>query len=111
MQPFLTRLAVLGPYGLDYNPVMSNVTRMLSAIERGAASAAEQFLPLVYEELRKLAAAKLSKEKPGQTIQPTVLVHEAYVRLADGDAAQQRNPGRSCDKGHSLIMPPCQHLT
>lgn len=66
---------------------MSDVTQMLSAIERGDSSAAEQLLPLLYQELRKLATAKLSKEKPGQTIQPTVLVHEAYARLLDGDAA------------------------
>jgi ECF sigma factor len=65
----------------------------------------------MYEKLCKLAAANLSKEKPGQTIQPTVLAHEAYVRLADGHAAQQRNSGRSWDKGHSLRMPPCQHPT
>jgi hypothetical protein len=58
-----------------------------------------------------MAAAKLSKEKPGQTIQPTVLVHEAYVRLVKGDAAQQRKTGRSCDKGRRLRMPPCQHPT
>jgi hypothetical protein len=90
---------------------MSDVTQMLSAIERGDSSAAEQLLPLLYQELRKLATAKLSKEKPGQTIQPTVLVHEAYARLLDGDAAQQRNPGRSCDNGHSLRMSPCQHPT
>ena len=98
-------------FQLRYNPVMSDVTQMLSAIERGDASAAEQLLPFLYQELHKLAAAKLSKEKPGQTIPPTVPVHEAYVRLVDGDAAQQRNPGRSCDKGHSLRMPPCQHPT
>ena len=90
---------------------MSDVTHMLSAIQWGDSSAADQLLPLLYQELRKLAAAKLSKEKPGQTIQPTVLVHEAYVRLVDGDAAQQRNPSRSCGEGHSLRMPPCQRET
>ncbi len=60
---------------------MSDVTRILSQIESGDPSAAEQLLPLVYEELRKLAAAKLAHEKPGQTLQATALVHEAYLRL------------------------------
>lgn len=60
---------------------MSEVTRILSAIEQGDPSAAEQLLPLVYDELRKLAAQKLAQEKPGQTLQPTALVHEAYLRL------------------------------
>jgi RNA polymerase sigma factor (TIGR02999 family) len=62
---------------------MADVTRILSQIESGDPSAAEKLLPLVYQELRKLAAAKLSQEKPGQTLQPTVLVHEAYLRLVD----------------------------
>jgi RNA polymerase sigma factor (TIGR02999 family) len=62
---------------------MSDVTRILSAIEQGDAGAAEQLLPLVYEELRRLAAQKLSLEKPGQTLQATALVHEAYIRLVD----------------------------
>jgi RNA polymerase sigma factor (TIGR02999 family) len=70
---------------------MNDVTQILSAMERGDPAASEQLLPLVYQELRKLAAAKLSNEKPGQTIQPTVLVHEAYVRLVDGDASRQWN--------------------
>ena len=60
---------------------MTDVTRILSAIEQGDPHAAEQLLPLVYDELRKLAAAKLAQEKPGQTLQPTALVHEAYLRL------------------------------
>jgi RNA polymerase sigma factor (TIGR02999 family) len=60
---------------------MTAVTRVLSAIEQGDPSAAEQLLPLVYEELRKLAAQKLAREKPGQTLQATALVHEAYLRL------------------------------
>ena len=60
---------------------MSDVTRILSQIEQGDSSAAEQLLPLVYEELRKLASAKLVHEKPGQTLQATALVHEAYLRL------------------------------
>jgi RNA polymerase sigma factor (TIGR02999 family) len=59
------------------------VTRILSAIELGDPSAAEQLLPLIYDELRKLAAQKLAQEKPGQTLQPTALVHEAYLRLVE----------------------------
>ncbi len=68
---------------------MSDVTRILSAIEQGDPRAAEQLLPLVYDELRKLAAAKLAQEKPGQTLQATALVHEAFVRLVDVEQAQQ----------------------
>ena len=69
---------------------MSDVTRILNAIEHGDAKAAEQLLPLVYEELRLLAAQKMSQESPGQTLQATALVHEAYIRLA-GDGAQNWN--------------------
>ncbi len=64
---------------------MSEVTRILSSIEQGDPHAAEQLLPLVYDELRKLAAQKLAHEKPGQTLQPTALVHEAYLRLVGKD--------------------------
>jgi RNA polymerase sigma factor (TIGR02999 family) len=67
---------------------MADVTRILSQIESGDPSAAEQLLPLVYEELRKLGAAKLAQEKPGQTLQATSLVHEAYLRLVDVEKAQ-----------------------
>jgi RNA polymerase sigma factor (TIGR02999 family) len=67
---------------------MSEVTRILSAIEQGELDAAEQLLPLVYDELRKLAAQKLAQEKPGQTLQATALVHEAYLRLVDVDKAE-----------------------
>jgi RNA polymerase sigma factor (TIGR02999 family) len=67
---------------------MSDVTRILSKIESGDPSAAEQLLPLVYDELRKLAAAKLANEKPGQTLQATALVHDAYLRLVDVEQAQ-----------------------
>src|SRR6266567_525771 len=71
--------------------MMSDVTRILSAIEQGDSHAAEQLLPLVYDELRKLAAHKLAQEKPGQTLQATALVHEAYLRLvASGDASAPR---------------------
>ena len=67
---------------------MSDVTRILSEIEQGDPNAADQLLPLVYEELRKLAAAKLANEKAGQTLQATALVHEAYIRLVDVEKAQ-----------------------
>jgi RNA polymerase sigma factor (TIGR02999 family) len=74
---------------------MSHVTQILSAIEHGDPSAAEQLLPLVYDELRKLAAQKLAQEKRGQTLQATALVHEAYLRLVDGDKAPHWN-----NRGH-----------
>ena len=67
---------------------MTDVTRILSAIEEGDPHAAQQLLPLVYEELRKLAALKLAQEKPGQTLQATALVHEAYLRLVGADEAR-----------------------
>jgi len=70
---------------------MSEVTRILSAIEQGDTKAAEQLLPLVYEELRKLAAHRLAQEKPGQTLQATALVHEVYLGLVDADHAQRWN--------------------
>ena len=70
---------------------MTDVTRILSAIEQGDPRAAEQLLPLVYEELRKLAAQRLAQEKPGQTLQATALVHEAYLRLVDADKAENWN--------------------
>jgi len=68
---------------------MPDVTRILSQIEQGDPTAAEQLLPVVYDELRKLAAVKLAQEKPGQTLQATALVHEAYLRLVGGDDSQQ----------------------
>ncbi len=67
---------------------MHEVTRILNAIDQGDRHAAEELLPLVYTELRKLAARRLADEKPGQTLQATALVHEAYVRLVDTDQAQ-----------------------
>ena len=70
---------------------MTDVPRILSQIEQGDPAAAEQLLPLVYEELRKLAAARLSHEHPGQTLQATALVHEAYLRLVGGDSSQHWN--------------------
>ena len=76
-------------------PVMSDVTHILSRIESGDAAAAEQLLPLVYAELRELASARLAGERPGHTLQPTALVHEAYLRLVDQERAQQWN-----NRGH-----------
>ena len=70
---------------------MTEVTRILSAIQEGDPQAGEQLLPLVYDELRKLAAQKLAQEKPGHTFQATALVHEAYVRLLDGEHAGNWN--------------------
>jgi RNA polymerase sigma factor (TIGR02999 family) len=69
---------------------MAEVTNILSALQRGDPRAADQLLPLVYEELRKLAAEKLTQEKPGQTLQPTALVHEAYLRLVGGQQFDNR---------------------
>jgi RNA polymerase sigma factor (TIGR02999 family) len=70
---------------------MSEVTRILNALEHDDPHAASQLLPLVYEELRRLAAQRLAKEKPGQTLQPTALVHEAYLRLVDTEKLQHWN--------------------
>jgi RNA polymerase sigma factor (TIGR02999 family) len=70
---------------------MTQVTQILCAIEQGNPAAVEQLLPLVYEELRALAAQRLAEEKPGQTLQATALVHEAYLRLVDVERAQQWN--------------------
>jgi hypothetical protein len=67
---------------------MSEVTQILCAIERGDLSAAKQLLPLVYDELRRLTAKRLASEKPGQTLQATALVHEAYLRLVRGRQAE-----------------------
>jgi RNA polymerase sigma factor (TIGR02999 family) len=73
---------------------MAEVTRILSEMDGGDAQAAEQLLPLVYDELRRLAAAKLAREKPGQTLQATALVHEAYLKLV-GDQPDRQWPGRT----------------
>jgi RNA polymerase sigma factor (TIGR02999 family) len=77
---------------------MTDVTQILSRIESGDPAAAEQLLPLVYDELRKLAAAKLAHEKPGQTLQATALVHEAYLRLVGSQPTQQWD-----SRGHFFI--------
>jgi RNA polymerase sigma factor (sigma-70 family) len=83
---------------------MSDVTRLLSQIDSGDPHAAEQLLPLVYDELRKLAAARLAHEKPGQTLQATALVHEAYLRLVGGQADREQETG---DKQAILVPVSC----
>src|SRR5262245_59867253 len=70
---------------------MNEVTRILSAIDQGDPRAASQLLPLVYDELRKLATQRLAHERPGQTLQATALVHEAFLRLVDGEQPQEWN--------------------
>src|SRR6186713_2236652 len=86
---------------------MSDVTQLLSAIDQGDPQAAENLLPLVYDELRKLAAARLAQEKPGQTLQATALVHEAYLRLvgkSGGPASREgeapAEPAQWNSRGH-----------
>ncbi|MDX2035251.1 MAG: sigma-70 family RNA polymerase sigma factor [Isosphaeraceae bacterium] len=76
---------------------MSDVTRILEAIEQGDPTAAEALLPLVYEELRKVAAARLAREQPGQTLQATALVHEAYLRLVGSESVRSYR-----DRAHFL---------
>jgi RNA polymerase sigma factor (TIGR02999 family) len=95
-QRFRTPLRHLGedlPQGFSIlsGPPMNEVTRILSAIEQGDPQAAEQLLPLVYDELRKLAAEKMAQERPSQTLQATALVHEAYLRLVEVKKAQRWN--------------------
>ena len=81
---------------------MSDVTAILARISSGEPHAADQLLPLVYEELRRLAAAKMKNEKPDHTLQATALVHEAYARLiGDGDADKEWN-----NRGHFFQLPP-----
>src|SRR4051795_6446858 len=77
---------------------MSDVTRILSQIEQGDSVAAGQLLPLVYDELRKLAAVKLAQEQPGQTLQATALVHDAYIRLVDHQQSQRWD-----NRGHFFV--------
>src|SRR5438046_251515 len=79
---------------------MSDVTHILSAIEQGDPHAAEQLLPLVYDELRRLAARQLAREAPGQTLQPTALVHEAYVRLVAGGEGHPPRDQTWNSRGH-----------
>jgi RNA polymerase sigma factor (TIGR02999 family) len=79
---------------------MNDVTRILSAIEHGDPQAAEQLLPLVYDELRQLAAQKMAQEKPGQTLQATALVHEAYMRLVASGGRRGPKPQNWDSRGH-----------
>src|SRR4051812_35869875 len=79
---------------------MNEVTRILSAIDHGDPEAAKELLPLVYDELRKLAAARLAVEAPGQTLQATALVHEAYLRLVGGPKGQPSDPAAWNGRGH-----------
>lgn len=88
--------------------VMADVTQLLAAIEAGDRQAASDLLPLVYDELRSLARRKLAQEKPGQTLQPTALVHEAYLRLVGGDAKQERERGGVGD-GENVQPRPLSH--
>jgi DNA-directed RNA polymerase specialized sigma24 family protein len=87
---------------------MSDVTRILSQIEQGNPQAAEKLLPLVYDELRKLAAAKLAHEKPGQTLQATALVHEAYLRLVGG---KEKSEVRDQKSEEGKVIADCQPPT
>jgi RNA polymerase sigma factor (TIGR02999 family) len=88
---------------------MSDVTRILSQIEEGDPQAAEKLLPLVYEELRKLAAVKLAQERPGQTLQATALVHEAWIRLVGGQKSEVRGQ-KSEQEAASDLRPPTSDL-
>jgi RNA polymerase sigma factor (sigma-70 family) len=89
---------------------MSEVTQILAQIESGDPQAAEQLLPLVYDELRKLAAARLAQEKPGQTLQATALVHEAYLRLVGrADGAKERGSEGESGQQHSPSVSPSLH--
>jgi RNA polymerase sigma factor (TIGR02999 family) len=81
---------------------MAEITAILSAVAQGEPHAAEKLLPLVYHELRQLAAAKFAQEKPGQTLQPTALVHEAYLRLVVGPLRQRGQEPRWDGRGHFL---------
>ena len=81
---------------------MSEVTRLLDAVDRGEPQAAEELLPLVYQELRRLAAAKMAENRPGQTLQPTALVHEAWLRLLGSE--QGKTPGMA--EVTFLVLPP-----
>src|SRR5437899_7875811 len=89
---------------------MSEVTRILHALEQGDAHAADQLLPLVYEELRQLAAQKLAQEKPGQTLEATALVHEAYLRLVDTEEVQIRLVDQGRSEEHTSELQSLRHL-
>jgi RNA polymerase sigma factor (sigma-70 family) len=104
---YMARTTFACPVKAQHNGAMSDVTRILSQIDAGDPQAAEQLLPLVYDELRMLAAARLAHEKPGQTLQATALVHEAYLRLVvrpDGEKEGQRD-GESEQTEHPTVAP------
>jgi RNA polymerase sigma factor (TIGR02999 family) len=95
---------------------MTDVTQILSRIKAGDPTASEQLLPLVYDELRKLAAHRLAQEMPGQTLQATALVHEAYVRLVDGNQAQHWNScghffGAAAEAMRRILVEQARHKT
>jgi RNA polymerase sigma factor (sigma-70 family) len=98
-------MLVAGRIRYDDNGCMSEVTHMLSQIDAGDPKAAEQLLPLVYDELRKLAAAKLAHEKPGQTLSATALVHEAYLRMVGAGARSSGQVATEKDGGVSGLSP------
>lgn len=85
---------------------MNEITRILSAIEQGDPHSAEKLLPLVYDELRRLAADKIAKEKPGQTLQATALVHEAYLRLVAGSDANEESSGDAGEESSGVASAP-----
>ena len=99
--------------------MMTDVTRILNAIEQGDIKATDQLLPLVYEELRLIAAQKLSQEKPGQTLQATALVHEAYIRLVKGCDQDWQSRGhfrKACSGAQAegptgIFVPRCTVIT
>lgn len=88
---FISGLKLQAKYDLVSGTTMMDVTRILNAIEQGDAKATDELLPLVYEELRLLAAHKMAQESPGQTLQATALVHEAYIRLVGEDKQDWKN--------------------
>ena len=101
MAPAHPAVLLAGGSFVGYRRGMADVTRLLDAAAAGDAKAAADLLPLVYDELRKLAAARMAEEKPGQTLQATALVHEAYLRLvASGDASAPRDPQQWNGRGH-----------
>src|SRR5262245_26385276 len=89
---------------------MSDVTRILESIERGDPSAAEQLLPLVYAELRNLASQKLAQERPGQTLQATALVHEAYIRLVEGEQQKPDTPAIKWNSRRHFFAAPAEAM-
>src|SRR6266436_6435866 len=98
------------PSRAHYTARMADVTQLLEAIQQGQPQAAEQLLPLVYDELRKLARSKLRQEKPGQTLQATALVHEAYLRLVGGKEVRDQKSEVSGNPGEPTPSNPTSDL-